>query len=139
MGRGVSDHTACGACGHVGAGIANASVMKSGFTAMRLGMAAYIVPFVFVYAPALVLWQSMPIWQVVVAAAGGVAAVICMALLGGRYAFRPLSLPKLGLLFVAVILIVAPVIWTTALAFLLISSLLSFEYVCTRTGATLDR
>jgi TRAP-type uncharacterized transport system fused permease subunit len=26
--------------------------MKTGFTAMRLGMAAYLVPFIFVYWPA---------------------------------------------------------------------------------------
>ncbi len=117
---------------YVGAGIANASVMRSGFTAMRLGMAAYIVPFVFVYAPALVLWQSAPPWQVAVAAAGGLVAVICMAVLGERYAFRALSPPKLGVLLVAVILVVAPALWTTAVAALVVCALLGFEYLRTR-------
>ncbi len=117
---------------YVGAGIANAPLMKTGFTAMRLGMAAYIVPFVFVYAPALVLWQSAPLWQVAVAAASGVVAVICMAALGEQYAFRALSLPKLGLLLVAVILIVAPALWTSVIAVLIVCGLLGFEYSRTR-------
>lgn len=113
---------------YVGAGIANAPLMKSGFTAMRLGMAAYIVPFVFVYAPALVLWQSAPLWQVAVAAASGLVAVICMAALGEQYAFRALSLPKLGLLLVAVILIVVPALWTSAVAVIIVCCLLGYEY-----------
>jgi len=38
-----------------GAAVADADAMKTGFTALRLGIAAYIIPFMFVYEPALLL------------------------------------------------------------------------------------
>ena len=59
-------------------------------------------------------------------------AVICMAALGEQYASRALSLPKLGLLLVAVILIVAPALWTSVIAVLIVCGLLGFEYSRTR-------
>jgi TRAP transporter 4TM/12TM fusion protein len=40
---------------YAGAGIAGADPMKVGWTAVRLGIAAYIVPYIFVYAPQLLL------------------------------------------------------------------------------------
>jgi len=40
---------------YVAAGIANASPMKTGFLAMRLGIITYVVPFLFVYNPELLL------------------------------------------------------------------------------------
>ena len=38
-----------------GAAVAETDAMKTGFTAIRLGLAAYIIPFMFVYEPALLL------------------------------------------------------------------------------------
>ena len=55
-----------------------------------------------------------------------------MAALGEQYASRALSLPKLGLLLVAVILIVAPALWTSVIAVLIVCGLLGFEYPRTR-------
>jgi len=42
-----------------GAAIAGANPMRTGFTATRLGIAAYLVPFAFVYAPALLTEGSI--------------------------------------------------------------------------------
>jgi len=42
----------------VGAGIAGANPMKTGFTAMRLGIIKYIIPFMFVYRPGCLLQES---------------------------------------------------------------------------------
>lgn len=43
---------------YAGAGIAGSDPMRTGFTATRLGIAAYLVPFMFVYGPALLLQDS---------------------------------------------------------------------------------
>jgi len=40
---------------YAGAGLAEADPMRTGFTAFRIGIAAYIVPFIFVFNPALIL------------------------------------------------------------------------------------
>jgi len=44
---------------YAGAGIAKASPMTTGFYGVRFGIAAYIVPFIFVYSPALLLEGSV--------------------------------------------------------------------------------
>lgn len=45
---------------YVAAGLAGASPIKTAIQAMRLGIVAYLVPFVFVYSPALILQVPIP-------------------------------------------------------------------------------
>jgi TRAP-type uncharacterized transport system fused permease subunit len=40
-----------------GAAIARTSPMRTGYACMRLGVIAYIIPFVFVFDPLLLLWD----------------------------------------------------------------------------------
>lgn len=47
-------------CSFAAANIASADPLKTGFTSVRLGMAAYILPFIFVFSPAL-LWDGTPL------------------------------------------------------------------------------
>ncbi|MBE0531728.1 MAG: TRAP transporter permease [Rhodospirillales bacterium] len=93
---------------YVGAGIANAPIMKTGFTAMRLGMAAYLVPFVFVYWPSLVMWHDASPLRLGLAIMGGAVAVFCMGGLGEMYLTRRLSWFKMGLLGIAIVLVLHP-------------------------------
>jgi TRAP transporter 4TM/12TM fusion protein len=59
------------------AGLAKANIWSSGFEAMRAGAPAYIVPFMFIYEPALLLIGD---WQTVVLAVGtSIIGVICLA------------------------------------------------------------
>ena len=57
---------------YAGASIAEANPMKTGFTAFRLGIAAYLVPYFFIFEPALLLIGS---WDTVLPA-------ICTAIVG---------------------------------------------------------
>jgi len=57
---------------YAGAAIANASPMRTGFTAARFGVIAYIVPFLFIFFPAL-LFQGSP---------GGILIATVTALFG---------------------------------------------------------
>ncbi len=57
---------------YAGAQIAGANMMRTGFTAARLAMAAYIIPFMFVYGPALLLQGSVSeiLWSIFTATIG---------------------------------------------------------------------
>ena len=71
------------------AAIAKAPMMKTGWQAVRYGWAAFIVPFLFVYSPSLIM--RGPVWEIVftfVTAAGGVWA-FSAAVIG--YSVRPLN------------------------------------------------
>lgn len=59
------------------AAIAKTDPMKTGFQAMRLGFAAYLIPFMFVYSPEL-LWQGNG-FDIVIASVVSILAVIALA------------------------------------------------------------
>jgi TRAP transporter 4TM/12TM fusion protein len=65
-----------GVCFYAGASIAGADPMKTGWEATKLGISGYIVPFMFVYAPALVLrpLSWMTAWMFFIAFVGAVVA-----------------------------------------------------------------
>lgn len=113
---------------YVGAGIANAPVMKTGFTAMRLGMAAYLVPFIFVYWPALVLWREAEPLTLLLSILGGGVGVFCMAAIGERYITRTLSYPKVAALAAAVVLVMHPAAIANVAAFAIVATVGLLEY-----------
>jgi TRAP transporter 4TM/12TM fusion protein len=76
---------------YVAAAIAQAPSMATGWTAMRFGWSAYIVPFLFVYSPAILLKGTL--WDIVIVTAtslGGIG-LICAAMTG--YLSRLLNPP----------------------------------------------
>jgi TRAP transporter 4TM/12TM fusion protein len=80
---------------YAAASLAQADTMRTGWTAVRFGWIAYVIPFLFVRSPSLLLEGSIGgvIWAVFTALAG--VWMICAAFAG--YATRPLSAPmRLG-------------------------------------------
>jgi TRAP-type uncharacterized transport system fused permease subunit len=76
--------------GYFAASLAGAPPMRTCFIAMRLGWTAYIVPFLFMFAPALLL-QSPSVTQTVIAVTTAVIGVwlISAGMIG--YLFGPLG------------------------------------------------
>ncbi len=62
---------------YAGAGIAGANPMKTGWTAFRIGLAGYIVPFLVVYKPSLLLIGT-PFWPSFVNVTFSIIAVLSM-------------------------------------------------------------
>ncbi|MGH8741261.1 MAG: TRAP transporter permease, partial [Burkholderiales bacterium] len=83
---------------YVAAAIAGSPSMATGWTAMRFGWSSYIVPFLFVYAPAILMQGS--VWDIAVVTLSSLFGIwlICAAMVG--YFTRVLPLP-IRLAFVA--------------------------------------
>jgi TRAP transporter 4TM/12TM fusion protein len=62
---------------YAGAGIAGSNPMKTGVTAFQLGIAGYIVPFMFIYGPELLIIGSVP--KIVFATLSATFGVYCLA------------------------------------------------------------
>ena len=122
---------------YVGAGIAGAPIMKTGFTAMRLGIAAYIVPFIFVFWPEMVLWREAPIERVVLAFLGGAIAVFCIGCVGERFLTRPLGWLKVVALAVAIVLVMHPANVANIAAVAIAAWVGVSEYLARRRSATM--
>ncbi|MEX2240648.1 MAG: TRAP transporter fused permease subunit [Burkholderiales bacterium] len=97
------------------AGLAKANMWASGFAAMRAAAPAYIVPFMFVYEPMLLLvvkdWGAQ--WhQVVLASATAIVGVVCLASSLHGWLLALLPTWQRILLFAAAMFLIKPGIYT---------------------------
>jgi TRAP transporter 4TM/12TM fusion protein len=98
----------CGAV-YTACGFSGSEVMKTGWIATRLGFAAYLAPFIFVYHPALLL--NAPLGEVLWASTTAIIgiAVISMAFIGSSYFWDiRWNMVQRILLFFAALLLVYP-------------------------------
>jgi TRAP transporter 4TM/12TM fusion protein len=118
------------------AGLAKANMWRSGFAAMRVAAPAYIVPFMFVYEPQLLLivnnwgseWPSA-VWAVISASIG----VVCLAgsLFGWLIGFA-LTWHR-AMLFVAALCLIKPGLYTDLVGLGLLAVVTATQWLMRRT------
>jgi len=74
---------------YAGAAIAGSDSMRTGYTCMRLGILAYIVPFLFIFSPALLLMG--PAGNIIVSTVTAIAGCFLLGCALVGYLFRELS------------------------------------------------
>ena len=100
---------------YAGAAIADAPPMKTGFTAFKLGIAAFIVPFIFIFEPALLLMGD---WATILQAVfTAVLGVVCLASSMQGWLFTESSPAERLMMFVAGIVLVYPGLLTDLIGF----------------------
>jgi TRAP transporter 4TM/12TM fusion protein len=102
------------------AAIARAGLWETGFAAMRIGTAAFLIPFLFVYSPELMLQGSLA--AIVAATTRAVVGVVCLAGAVQGWLRRPATVLERLALLAAAILFVWPALWADALAALLLAA-----------------
>jgi TRAP transporter 4TM/12TM fusion protein len=96
---------------YIAASIARADFWQTGWTAMRLGIAAYIVPFIFALHPPLIFIGTAK--EILIAIFTAVVGVVLLGAGCAGYLFRPLSWTKRGLLWLAALMLLLPA-WSDA-------------------------
>jgi TRAP-type uncharacterized transport system fused permease subunit len=91
---------------YTAAAIAQSDFWKTGWTGMRLGIAAYVVPFVFALHPALILKGTAA--DIVLALSASFFGVFFMAVGCAGYLFRLLYWPQRALFCLAGLLLMLP-------------------------------
>jgi TRAP transporter 4TM/12TM fusion protein len=121
------------------ASLAKANMWESGFAAMRAAAPAYIVPFMFVYEPLLLLivndWSkewAFVVWSVITASVG----VVCLAgsLFGWLFTFA--TAWHRVLLFIAALCLIKPGLITDAIGVALLAIVATAQLVARRRAAT---
>jgi TRAP transporter 4TM/12TM fusion protein len=102
----------------VAAGIAGASFWRIGFTAIRLAIVGFIIPIVFVYRPALLLFGS-PV-EIIWALAASAALVVCLASALEGWMLNRLNILKRVALFGAGIALIPANLLVNAVAIVLV-------------------
>ncbi|HEU5320940.1 MAG TPA: TRAP transporter fused permease subunit, partial [Methylomirabilota bacterium] len=120
---------------YAAAAIAKADFWRTGWTGMRLGVAAYIVPFVFVFHPALIFHG--PLGEVALTTVTSAAAVYLLGVGCAGYFVRPLGWGRRLATWVAAALLIMPpvpglpVLAVDAVGLVLGSALLGWEWMAT--------
>jgi len=99
-----------------GAGIAGANPNQVGWTAVRLGIAAFIVPFMFVYSPEILMQQGTPL-EIFWAATTAIIGVIGLGGAGARYLFTDATRLEQVLLFAGSLCLIKPGLTTDIIGF----------------------
>jgi TRAP-type uncharacterized transport system fused permease subunit len=119
------------------ANLAGAPPMATGWTAMRFGWTAYVVPFLFVFAPSLLLQNDDIMVTVITVATAALGVWLVSSGMIGFFV-RPMKLPvRAGFLFAGVLLTIpseaaAWAVWTDVAGAVLGSLVVSLEIVARR-------
>jgi TRAP-type uncharacterized transport system fused permease subunit len=110
---------------YAAAGLAKADLWKTGWAAVRIGAAGFIVPFMFAYEPALLMIGDWPTvaWRFAVSCLG--ILVLAAGLHG--YLLRPMAAWERGLAIASALLLVAPDLAADAAGFALMAVVLSAQ------------
>jgi TRAP-type uncharacterized transport system fused permease subunit len=94
---------------YAAAAIAKTNLWESGWAAVRVGAAAFIVPFMFIYEPALLMINGWDEWHVSLLAFIS-ASIGCMALAAGLHGYLLVAcrLWERVVLVIAALLLIAP-------------------------------
>jgi TRAP transporter 4TM/12TM fusion protein len=110
------------------AGIAKADLWKSGWAAVKVGAAGFIVPFMFVYEPALLMIHDSWLWIIYRFA----LAVLGIALLAGGlhgYFLSRASMWQRALLIGGGLMLAAPFVWTDIAGFVICGFVLGVQWL----------
>ncbi|MBW1961406.1 MAG: TRAP transporter permease [Deltaproteobacteria bacterium] len=119
-------------CAYAGAGVADADPVETGFTAAKLAVAGFIVPYMFVYNPSLVTHGTLS--EIFFSSITALFGVVILA--GGLQGWL---LSKTGaiekwLVVAAGLAMVIPHIWVSLFGFLLTAGVVSRQWHCLRTA-----
>jgi TRAP-type uncharacterized transport system fused permease subunit len=115
------------------AALAKANMWQAGYEAVRIAAAGFIVPFMFVYEPALLAIGDWPtIALATVTAIIGVAA-LAASLYG--YLLAPLPLWQRLLLAIAALLLIKPGLATDAIGLALLGAVAAMQWIARRRAA----
>jgi TRAP-type uncharacterized transport system fused permease subunit len=110
---------------YAAAGLAKADIWRAGWAAVRIGAAGFIVPFMFVYEPALLMIGDWPtiLWRFIMSAIG----VIFLAASLHGYLLRPMPHWQRGVALVTALLLVKPGLYSDIAGAVLAGSLLVIQ------------
>jgi len=116
---------------YAGAGIAGANAMKTGFQAVKLALAAFLVPYIFAYNSELILVKEVvdstvtfvPFIQAIPVILSSILGILCLASAIEQYMITKNKAYETVLLFAAAITLLQPGMITDALGLVVLGSI----------------
>lgn len=108
------------------AGIAKANPFKTGWTATRLGIAGFIVPYVFVYQPGLLLMGTIP--EILIAICSCTLGIFALSGALQQYMMGTLNKFETAVLYVVAICLVTPNTMLDVVGYVLMAAFLVYRH-----------
>ena len=112
---------------YAGAAIARGKPIKTGITATRLAIAAFIIPFVFAYNPSLLLIDTQAVEVALIAVTAAVGILGVAAALSG-YFFKEMNILERLITLAGGLLLIIPGILTDIIGSLLVIGIVAFQF-----------
>lgn len=110
-----------------GAGISGANPTRTGFTSLKLALAGFIVPYIFVYSPSLMLINTTPLEAVMVTISAIIGIVGLAAAVEG-YLLKELNMAFRAVLVVSSLLLIKPGIQTDLMGLAVLVIITAIQY-----------
>ncbi|WP_266081440.1 TRAP transporter permease [Haladaptatus caseinilyticus] len=108
-------------------GIAESDPWKTGFTALNLAAAGFLVPYMFVYGPQLLLIGSTT--EIAISATTAVIGVLALSAGTQGYLYMAASYPERAALVIGAVVLIAPGMMTDIVGFAVIAAVLLKQYM----------
>ncbi|WP_245296818.1 MULTISPECIES: TRAP transporter permease [Rhodomicrobium] len=111
---------------YAASGLAKSNLWRTGWAAVKIGAAGFVVPFMFVYEPALLMIGDWPniVWRFLVSCIG--IGMLAAGLHG--YLLTPMPYWQRAIAIIAALLLVAPELTTDIIGFALMSLMIAVQY-----------
>lgn len=117
----------------VGSQIAKASYMKTGLTAVRIGLPGFILPFLFMYHPELLMQGSF--FAIIESAFTALLGLFAMAVMFEGYLLKKANIPQRILAGIAFVTLIYPEIYTDLIGLVCLGLLIAWQVFDKRRAA----
>lgn len=111
-----------------GAGIAGGNPTKTGFESMRLAMSGFIIPFVFVFSPSLLMMDVSGPLEVISVTATSIIGILGLSAAIERYFLTDMQLPVAVICFVGSITLIVPGAVTDIIGLIILAGVAFYQW-----------
>ncbi|SKC41550.1 TRAP transporter permease [Maledivibacter halophilus] len=120
-----------------GAGIAGGKPAQTGFQAVKLALAGFVVPYIFAYSPELLLIDVTPL-NIVIVVITAVIGVVALGAAAEGYLFNELNIFFRAIMLVSALMLMLPGWHTDLIGIVLFSIIFTFTKIKTRKSEVLS-
>ena len=117
---------------YAGSAIAKSNPLKTGVTATKLAIGAFIIPYIFVYNPSMLLVGGAPWYEIVLMFITSIIGMFGISAALEGYIFSKLQIPLRLICVAAGLLLIIPGIVTDLIGFALIAGVIVLNYILTK-------
>lgn len=110
-----------------GAGIAGGDTAKTGFQAVKIALAGFVVPYIFVFSPTLLMIDAHVI-EIIVAVSTAIVGVFALGMFSEGYMFKQVPMVLRLLSFISAIMLMLPGLLTDVFGFVIFIGIMLYQH-----------